>query len=177
MGMWRRVCGGGRRHGRHVRLRKHCRMPLPLNLWEQWRSGNSPTKSPSGEPSSSLHGQGTLFHIIGRKVEIRTFGEPAGGGYGTKSCAGRFSRMHHPGQGNRAAGEGDVLHERGTSGGIHPAGRLPDPCQGGNEERRRSRQCRARGIVDTGYYSFMTQAQVAVGSGELRSWPSAPTGT
>jgi len=45
-----------------------------------------------------------------------------------------------------------------------------------HEERWLSHAIQGEWYVDTGYYSFTTQAQVAVGSGELMIMASVPTG-
>ena len=116
----------------------------------------------------------TLFHVFNRQLEIRTIGPQCGGGFGTKITCWQVQSYA-------------VLLTRAT--------RCPVKVMYTKEEhmanftlRVGSRISAKVGIkkdgtltaiqgtwyVDTGYFSFTTQAQVAIGSGELMIMAQCP---
>jgi CO/xanthine dehydrogenase Mo-binding subunit len=109
----------------------------------------------------------TLFHVFNRQVEIRSIGSQVGGSFGTKIMCWQvqayatllsratkqpvrivFTKEEHMAAFTLRIGS--RIHARV---GIKKDGTLT--------------AIKGTWYVDTGYYSFTTQAQVAVGSGEL----------
>jgi CO/xanthine dehydrogenase Mo-binding subunit len=116
----------------------------------------------------------TLYHVFNRKFDIRSIGSHVGGGFGTKiqcwlvesyavllSRASRrpvrvlFSKEEHLGA--------FVLR---LSSRIH--------ARVGMKMDGTLTAIQGTWYVDTGYYSFTTQAQVAIGSGELMIMAQCP---
>ncbi len=116
----------------------------------------------------------TLFHVFNRQVEIRSIGSHVGGSFGTKimcwqvqsyavllsRATGRpvkvmFSKEEH--MANFTLRIGSRINARV---GMKKDGSLT--------------AIKGTWYVDTGYYSFATQAQVAVGSGELMIMAHCP---
>ncbi|MBN1104921.1 MAG: xanthine dehydrogenase family protein molybdopterin-binding subunit [Deltaproteobacteria bacterium] len=116
----------------------------------------------------------TLFHVFNRQVEVRSIGSHVGGGFGTKIMCWQVESYA-------------ALLSRAT--------RLPVKVVFTKEEHlacfvlRLGSRIHARvgmkrdgtltaiqgtWYVDTGYYSFTTQAQVAIGSGELMIMAQCP---
>jgi xanthine dehydrogenase molybdenum-binding subunit len=116
----------------------------------------------------------TLFHVFNRQVEIRTIGNHVGGSFGTKimcwqvqayavllsRATGRPVKVMFTKEEHMAAFTlrvGSRIHARV---GMKKDGTLT--------------AIQGTWYVDTGYYSFTTQAQVAVGSGELMIMAQCP---
>ena len=116
----------------------------------------------------------TLFHVFNRQVEIRTIGNHVGGSFGTKimcwqvqayavllsMATGRPVKVMFTKEEHMAAFTlrvGSRIHARV---GMKKDGTLT--------------AIQGTWYVDTGYYSFTTQAQVAVGSGELMIMAQCP---
>ncbi|HOE17726.1 MAG TPA: xanthine dehydrogenase family protein molybdopterin-binding subunit [Syntrophorhabdaceae bacterium] len=116
----------------------------------------------------------TLFHVFNRDVDIRSIGSHVGGGFGTKiqcwqveayaillsKAAKRpvkvaFTKEEHIA--NFVLRLGSRIHARV---GMKRDGTLT--------------AIQGTWYVDTGYYSFTTQAQVAIGSGELMIMAQCP---
>ena len=116
----------------------------------------------------------TLFHVFNRQVEIRSIGTHVGGGFGTKimcwqvqtyaillsRATGRpvkvmFTKEEH--MATFTLRVGSRIHARV---GMKKDGTLT--------------AIQGTWYVDTGYYSFTTQAQVAIGSGELMIMAQCP---
>ncbi len=116
----------------------------------------------------------TLFHVFNRKFDIRTIGPQCGGGFGTKimcwqvqsyaivlSKATRlpvkvfFTKEEHMAAFTLRVGS--RIHARV---GMKKDGTIT--------------AIQGTWYVDTGYYSFTTQAQVAIGSGELMIMAQCP---
>jgi CO/xanthine dehydrogenase Mo-binding subunit len=116
----------------------------------------------------------TLFHVFNRQVDIRSIGSHVGGAFGTKIMCWQvqsyaivlaratkrpvkvvFSKEEH--MANFTLRISSRIHARV---GIRSDGTLT--------------AIEGDWYVDTGYYSFATQAQVAVGSGELMIMAQCP---
>jgi xanthine dehydrogenase molybdenum-binding subunit len=116
----------------------------------------------------------TLFHVFNRELEVRTIGPHCGGGFGTKIMCWQvqsyaivlsratklpvkimFTKEEH--MASFTLRIGSRIHARV---GIKKDGTLT--------------AIQGTWYVDTGYYSFTTQAQVAVGSGELMIMAQCP---
>ena len=116
----------------------------------------------------------TLFHVFNRQVEVGCIGNHVGGGFGTKimcwqvqayavllsRATGRPVKVMFTKEEHMAAFTlrvGSRIHARV---GMKKDGTLT--------------AIQGTWYVDTGYYSFTTQAQVAVGSGELMIMAQCP---
>ena len=116
----------------------------------------------------------TLFHVFNRQLEIRSIGHHVGGGFGTKfmcwqvqayaiilaRATGRpvkvmFTKEEH--MASFTLRVGSRVHARV---GMKKDGSIT--------------AIQGTWYVDTGYYSFTTQCQVAVGSGELMIMTQCP---
>ncbi|MFH1114681.1 MAG: xanthine dehydrogenase family protein molybdopterin-binding subunit [Pseudomonadota bacterium] len=116
----------------------------------------------------------TLFHVFNRQVEIRSIGNHVGGSFGTKimcwqvqayaallsKATGRPVKVVFTKEEHLAAFTLRVASRLQASVGIKKDGTLT--------------AIQGTWYVDTGYYSFTTQAQVAVGSGELMIMAQCP---
>ncbi|MBN1106322.1 MAG: xanthine dehydrogenase family protein molybdopterin-binding subunit [Deltaproteobacteria bacterium] len=116
----------------------------------------------------------TLFHVFNRQVEIRSIGSHVGGGFGTKIMCWQVQSYA-------------VLLSRATKRPVkvfftkeeHLASfvlRLGSRIHARVGMKRDGTLTAIQGTwyVDTGYYSFTTQAQVAIGSGELMIMAQCP---
>ncbi|MFH0825407.1 MAG: xanthine dehydrogenase family protein molybdopterin-binding subunit [Pseudomonadota bacterium] len=118
--------------------------------------------------------KGSLFHVFNRMVEVRVIGHHVGGSFGTKTmcwqvqayaallsrATGRPVKVFFTKEEHMAAFTlriGSRIHARV---GMRKDGTLT--------------AIQGTWYVDTGYYSFTTQAQVAVGSGELMIMAQCP---
>ncbi|MBI5250375.1 MAG: xanthine dehydrogenase family protein molybdopterin-binding subunit [Desulfomonile tiedjei] len=146
--------------------------PEPVGAVAMWEEPNKVTLwSTSQAPYMD---KGTLFHVFNRQVEIRCIGNHVGGSFGTKimcwqvqayavllsRATGKPVKVMFTKEEHMAAFTlriGSRIHARvgmkkdGTLTAIH-----------------------GTWYVDSGYYSFTTQAQVAVGSGELMIMAQCP---
>jgi len=116
----------------------------------------------------------TLYHVFNRQFEIRSIGDHVGGGFGTKvmcwqvqsyaiilaRATGRPVRVMFTKEEHMAAFTLRVSSRIHAKVGMKKDGSLT--------------AIQGEWYVDTGYYSFTTQAQVAVGSGELMIMAQCP---
>jgi xanthine dehydrogenase molybdenum-binding subunit len=116
----------------------------------------------------------SLFHVFNRQVEVRSIGSHVGGGFGTKIQCWQVESYA-------------VLLSRATKRPVkvvftkeeHLASfvlRLKSRIHGRVGIKKDGTLTAIQGtwFVDTGYYSFTTQAQVAIGSGELMIMAQCP---
>ncbi len=116
----------------------------------------------------------TLFHVFNRQIEIRSIGSPCGGGFGTK-----FTCWQVQGYAillSKATGlpvkvmitkeEHLATFVLRVSSRIH--------AKVGMKKDGTITAIQGTWYVDTGYFSFTTQAQVAIGSGELMIMAQCP---
>ncbi|OPY65754.1 MAG: Caffeine dehydrogenase subunit alpha [Syntrophorhabdaceae bacterium PtaU1.Bin034] len=116
----------------------------------------------------------TLFHVFNRKVDIRSIGSQVGGGFGTKiqcwqveSYAILLSRAtKQPVKVVYTKEEHIASFVLRLSSRIH--------ARVGMKKDGTLTAIQGTWYVDTGYYSFTTQAQVAIGSGELMIMAQCP---
>jgi xanthine dehydrogenase molybdenum-binding subunit len=116
----------------------------------------------------------TLFHVFNRQIEIRSIGEHVGGGFGTKimcwqvqayaiilaKATGRPVKVMFTKEEQMAAFTLRIGSRIHAKVGMKQDGSIT--------------AVQGTWYVDTGYYSFTTQAQVAVGSGELMIMTQCP---
>lgn len=109
-----------------------------------------------------------LFHVFGRKVEVRTHGAACGGSFGTKlmswqvqSYATLLSRATR-----RPVKIIFTKEEHIAAFVLRPGSRMQ--AKVGMKKDGTVTAVSGRWLVDTGYYSMTTQAQVAVGCGEIQ---------
>lgn len=116
----------------------------------------------------------TLFHVFNRQFEIRTIGPQCGGGFGTKIMCWQVQSYA-------------ILLSRATACPVkvaftkeeHMAAftlRLGSRIHARVGMKKDGTLTAIQGTwyVDTGYYSFTTQAQIAIGSGELMIMAQCP---
>jgi CO/xanthine dehydrogenase Mo-binding subunit len=116
----------------------------------------------------------TLFHVFNRQIEIRSIGNHVGGGFGTKimcwqvqsyaivlaRATGRPVKVMFTKEEHLAAFTLRLSSRIHAKVGMKKDGDIT--------------AIQGAWYVDTGYYSFTTQAQVAVGSGELMIMAQCP---
>ena len=111
---------------------------------------------------------GYLRRIVGNDIEIRTFGGPCGGSYGSKSMSWQIQL--HAALLSRATGAPVKLllskEEHLATFVLRPGSRMK--ARVGMKKDGRVTAISGTWLVDTGFYSQTTQAQVAVGCGEAQ---------
>ncbi len=116
----------------------------------------------------------TLFHVFNRQVEIRSIGNHVGGSFGTKIMC--WQVQAYAVLLSRATGRPVKVvftkEEHLAAFTLRVASRLQAKVGIKNDGTLTAIQ--GTWYVDTGYYSFTTQAQVAVGSGELMIMAQCP---
>ncbi|MBN2041570.1 MAG: xanthine dehydrogenase family protein molybdopterin-binding subunit [Spirochaetes bacterium] len=109
----------------------------------------------------------TLFHVFNREVEVRTIGNPCGGSFGTKVVSWQIQA--YATLLSRATGRPVKLiyskEEHLSSFTLRPGSRMH--ARIGLKKDGSISAISGRWLVNTGYYSMTTQAQVAVGCGEI----------
>jgi CO/xanthine dehydrogenase Mo-binding subunit len=116
----------------------------------------------------------TLFHVFNRQVDVRSIGSQVGGGFGTKiqcwqveSYAVLLSKATQ-----RPVKVVFTKEEHLAAFVLRLGSRIHAKLGMKNDGTLTAIQ--GTWYVDTGYYSFTTQAQVAVGSGELMIMAQCP---
>ncbi len=109
-----------------------------------------------------------LFHVFGRKVEVRTHGAACGGSFGTKLMS--WPVQSYATLLSRATGRPVKViftkEEHIAAFVLRPGSRMQ--ARVGMKKDGTVTAVSGRWLVDTGYYSQTTQAQVAVGCGEIQ---------
>jgi len=109
-----------------------------------------------------------LRRIVGEEIEIRTFGLPCGGSYGSKSMS--WQVQLYAVLLSRATGcpvhFSLTKHEHLATFVLRPSSRIKGKV--GMKRDGTVTAISGTWLVDTGYYSQTTQAQVAVGCGEAQ---------
>jgi xanthine dehydrogenase molybdenum-binding subunit len=109
-----------------------------------------------------------LFHVFGRKVEVRTQGAACGGSFGTKLMSWHIQA--YATLLSRATGRPVKLiftkEEHIAAFVLRPGSRMQ--ARIGMKRDGTVTAVAGKWLVDTGYYSMLTQAQVAVGCGEVQ---------
>ncbi len=121
-----------------------------------------------------------LRHIMGRKVELRTFGGYCGGSYGSKQVS--WLVHCHAALLSRATGKPVKLvytkEEHLAAFVVRPASRIK--ARVGMKKDGTVTAVAGTWLIDTGYYTMMTQSEIAVGCGEAqiavrcRNWDLKP---
>lgn len=118
--------------------------------------------------------KGSLFHVFNREVEVRCIGNHTGGSFGTKvmcwqvqSYAVLLSRATH-----RPVKVVFTKEEHMAAFTLRVGSRIH--ARVGMKKDGTLTAIQGSWYVDTGYYSFTTQAEVAVGSGELMIMAQCP---
>src|SRR5512136_353681 len=110
----------------------------------------------------------TLFHAMGRKVEVRSIGGPCGGSYGSKFMS--WQVQCYVALLSRATGKPVKLiytkEEHLAAFTMRPASRMS--ARVGMKQDGTVTAISGTWLIDTGYYSMTTQSQVAVGCGEVQ---------
>lgn len=109
-----------------------------------------------------------LWHIMQRQVEVRTFGGPVGGSYGSKQMS--WITQCHAALLSRATGKPVKLcmtkEEHLAAFVMRPASRMK--AKVGMKKDGTVTAVQGTWLIDTGYYSMTTQSQIAVGCGEVQ---------
>ncbi len=116
----------------------------------------------------------TLYHVFNRQLEIRSVGSPCGGGFGTKFTCWQVQSYaillakatHCPVRVAITKEEHLATFVLRVSSRIH--------AKVGMKKDGTITAIAGTWYVDTGYFSFTTQAQVAIGSGELMIMAQCP---
>ncbi len=137
--------------------------PGAIALWEEpnkltlWISSQTPYLD-----------QILLTHVMGKKVEVRTIGGPCGGSYGSKQMS--WPLHCQAALLSRATGQPVKLvfgkEEHLAAFVLRPASRMQ--ARVGMKRDGTVTAVSGAWLIDTGYYSMTTQAQVAVGCGEVQ---------
>jgi CO/xanthine dehydrogenase Mo-binding subunit len=146
--------------------------PESIAAVAQWEEPNRVTVW--GTTQAPYMDKVSLFHVFNRQLEIRTIGPQCGGGFGTKimcwqvqsyavllaKATRRFVKVVFTKEEHLASFVLRVGSRISARVGMKKDGTLT--------------AIKGTWYVDTGYYSFTTQAQVAVGSGELMIMAQCP---
>ncbi|HME41556.1 MAG TPA: xanthine dehydrogenase family protein molybdopterin-binding subunit [Syntrophorhabdales bacterium] len=137
--------------------------PGAIGLWEEpnsvtlWITNQNPSMDKI-----------LLWHIMGRKVELRTIGGYCGGSYGSKQMS--WLIQCHAALLSRATGRPVKLvytkEEQLAAFVLRPAGRMKTRV--GMKKDGTVTAVAGTWLIDTGYYTMMTQSQIAVGCGEVQ---------
>ncbi len=137
--------------------------PGAIALWEE---PNKVTLWVSNQ--ASYMDKITLFHVMGRKVEVRTIGGPCGGSYGSKFMS--WQVQTYATLLSKATGKPVKLiftkEEHLAVFTMRPASRMT--ARVGMKRDGTVTAVSGTWLIDTGYYSMTTQSQVAVGCGEVQ---------
>ena len=109
-----------------------------------------------------------MFHVFGKQVEVRTHGAACGGSFGTKIMS--WPVQTYATMLSRATGRPVKVvftkEEHIAAFVLRPGSRMQ--AKVGMKQDGTVTAVSGRWLVDTGYYSATTQAQVAVGCGEIQ---------
>jgi CO/xanthine dehydrogenase Mo-binding subunit len=137
--------------------------PRTIALWEE---PNKVTLWVSNQ--ASYMDKITLFHVFGRKVEVRTIGGPCGGSYGSKFMS--WQVQCYAVLLSRATGKPVKIsftkEEHVAAFTLRPGSRMH--ARVGMKKDGTITAVSGTWLLDTGYYSQTTQSQVAVGCGEVQ---------
>ncbi|HMK76503.1 MAG TPA: xanthine dehydrogenase family protein molybdopterin-binding subunit [Thermodesulfobacteriota bacterium] len=140
--------------------------PEPPGAIALWEEPNKLTLRVSNQ--ASYMDKITLFHVMGRKVEVRTIGGPCGGSFGSKFMS--WQVQSYAALLSRATGKPVKLiftkEEHMAAFTMRPASRMK--ARVGMKKDGTVTAISGTWLIDTGYYSMTTQSQVAVGCGEVQ---------
>ncbi len=140
--------------------------PEPPGAIALWEEPNKVTLWVSNQ--ASYMDKITLFHVMGRKVEVRTIGGPCGGSYGSKFMS--WQVQTYATLLSKATGKPVKLiftkEEHLAAFTMRIASRMT--ARVGMKRDGTVTAVSGTWLIDTGYYSMTTQSQVAVGCGEVQ---------
>jgi CO/xanthine dehydrogenase Mo-binding subunit len=140
--------------------------PEPPGAIAMWEEPNKLTLRVSNQ--ASYMDKITLFHVMGRKVEVRSIGGPCGGSFGSKFMS--WQVQCYAALLSRATGKPVKLiftkEEHLAAFTMRPASRMK--ARVGMKKDGTVTAISGKWLIDTGYYSMTTQSQVAVGCGEVQ---------
>lgn len=143
--------------------------PGAIGLWEE---PNKLTLWVSNQ--ASYMDKITLFHVMGRKVEVRTIGGPCGGSFGSKFMS--WQVQTYVALLSRATKRPVKLiftkEEHLAAFTVRPSSRMR--AKVGMKKDGTVTAISGDWLIDTGYYSMTTQSQVAVGCGEVQIMVRCP---
>jgi xanthine dehydrogenase molybdenum-binding subunit len=116
----------------------------------------------------------TLYHVFNRQLEIRSIGSPCGGGFGTKFTCWQvqsYAIILAKATG-RPVKVAITKEEHLATFVLRVSSRIH--AKVGMKKDGTITAIQGTWYVDTGYFSFTTQAQVAIGSGELMIMAQCP---
>ncbi len=116
----------------------------------------------------------SLYHVMGRNVEVRTFGGPCGGSFGSKMMSWQvqcYAALLSKAT-NRPVKLIFTKEEHLAAFTVRPRCRIQ--AKVGMKKDGTVTVVSGNWLVDTGYYSMTTQAQVAVGCGEAQIMVQCP---
>jgi CO/xanthine dehydrogenase Mo-binding subunit len=140
--------------------------PEPPGAIAMWEEPNKLTLRVSNQ--ASYMDKITLFHVMGRKVEVRSIGGPCGGSFGSKFMS--WQVQCYAALLSRVTGKPVKLiftkEEHLAAFTMRPASRMK--ARVGMKKDGTVTAISGTWLIDTGYYSMTTQSQVAVGCGEVQ---------
>ena len=140
--------------------------PEPPGAVALWENPNRVTLWVSNQ--ASYLDKIILFHVFGKKVEVRTHGAACGGSFGTKLMS--WQVQSYATLLSRATGRPVKIiftkEEHIAAFVLRPGSRMQ--ARVGMKKDGTVTAVSGTWFVDTGYYSATTQAQVAVGCGEVQ---------
>lgn len=146
--------------------------PEPPGVIALWEEPNHLTLWVSNQ--ASYMDKITLFHVTNRGVNVRTIGGPCGGSFGSKFMSWQI--QCYAALLSRATGKPVKLvltkEEHLATFTLRPASRIY--AKVGMKKDGTLTAIQGDWWIDTGYYSMTTQAQVAVGCGELQIMAQCP---
>ncbi len=146
--------------------------PEPPGAIAQWEEPNKLTLWVSNQ--ASYMDTITLFHVMGRQVEVRSIGGPCGGSFGSKFMS--WQMQCHAALLSRATGKPVKLiftkEEHLAAFVLRPSSRMT--ARVGMKKDGTITAVTGRWLIDTGFYSMTTQSQVAVGCGEIQIMVRCP---
>lgn len=146
--------------------------PEPPGVIALWEEPNRLTLWVSNQ--ASYMDKITLFHVTNRTVNVRTIGGPCGGSFGSKYMSWQI--QCYAALLSRATGKPVKLvltkEEHLATFTLRPASRIH--AWVGMKKDGTLTAIQGEWLIDTGYYSMTTQAQVAVGCGELQIMAQCP---
>jgi CO/xanthine dehydrogenase Mo-binding subunit len=140
--------------------------PEPPGAIALWEEPNKVTVWVSNQ--ASYMDTVTLFHVSNRTADVRSIGGPCGGSFGSKFMS--WQLQSYAALLSRAAGKPVKLvftkEEHLAAFTLRPSTRIH--ARVGMKKDGSVTAVSGRWLVGTGYYSMTTQAQVAVGCGEVQ---------
>ena len=146
--------------------------PEPPGVIASWEEPDKVTLWVSNQ--ASYMDKITLFHVTNRTVDVRTIGGPCGGSFGSKFMSWQI--QSYAALLSRATGKPVKLvftkEEHLAAFTVRPSSRIK--AKVGMKKDGMVTAVQGRWLIDTGYYSMTTQAQVAVGCGETQIMVQCP---